>query len=41
MQRKVALMKGGMMTVSSLLFAANDRDYEVETYNDIKKRRGP
>ncbi len=29
------------MTVSSSLFAANDGDYEVETYNDIKKRRGP
>jgi hypothetical protein len=29
------------MTVSSLSFAANDGDYEVEMYNAIKKRRGP
>jgi hypothetical protein len=34
-------MKGSTMTVSSLLFAANNRDYEVEMHNDIKKRRGP
>ncbi len=28
------------MTASSLSFAANDGDYEVEMYDDIKKRRG-
>jgi hypothetical protein len=29
------------MTASSSSFAADDGDYEVETYDDIKKRRGP
>ncbi len=29
------------MTASSSLFAANNGDYEVKMYNDIKKRRGP
>jgi hypothetical protein len=40
-QCKVTLTKGGTMTASSLSFAANDGDYEVEMYNNIKKRRGP
>jgi hypothetical protein len=35
------LTKGGTMTASSSSFAADDGDYEVETYDDIKKRRGP
>jgi hypothetical protein len=34
------LTKGGTMTASSSLFATNNGDYKVETYNDIKKRRG-
>ncbi len=34
-------MKGSTMTASLLSFATNDGDYEVKTYDDIKKRRGP
>jgi hypothetical protein len=35
------LTNGGTMTASSLSFTAKNEDYEVKTYNDIKKRRGP
>ena len=35
------MTKGGTMTSSSSSFANDDRDYEVETYNNIKNRRGP
>jgi hypothetical protein len=40
LQREVTLTKGGTMTVLLSSFATNDRDYKVETYDDIKKRRG-
>jgi hypothetical protein len=39
--REVTLTKGGTMAASSLSFAADNGDYEIETYDDIKKKRGP